>query len=270
MSAACTFTHAIVRPPGVTFAAGLTTAGLGAPDLGRALAQHAVVVAALRACGLEVLVLPPADAFPDATFVEDAALLAPGLAVATRPGAESRRGEVAALRPVLTRIATRVCTIDAPGTLDAGDVCMTDEGFLVGVSARTNEDGARQLARHLADAGHAAELVDVRDVRGALHLKSALAYLGAGRVLVQEALAAHPALARFERVRVARDDDYAANVVRIGERVLVPAGHPRVEAALRALDLEPLALDVSEFRKMDGGLSCLSLRYDAATLSSTT
>ena len=253
--------HALVRPPGATFAAGLTRAGLGAPDLALARAQHARYCEALERCGLEVTRLAPDDAHADAPFVEDCAVLVPGLAVVTRPGAESRRGEVAAIRAALGDRFAEMREIAAPGTLDGGDVCEAGGTFFVGVSERTSEDGARQLAEHLARRLYAVTLVDIRGVPGLLHLKSGLADLGDGRLAAVAALAGRDLFAGYEVVRVEPEEEYAANCVRVNDHVLVAAGYPRLAAALGALGYATVALEMSEFRKLDGGLSCLSLRH---------
>lgn len=259
------FTRAIVRPPAATFAEGLTTAGLGPPDLSLALAQHRAYVAALEACGLVVTTLPPDDRFPDSTFVEDTAVLARGLAVLCRPGAPSRLGEVEGIRPALAPFFRSFAEIEPPGTVDGGDVCEAGDHVFVGVSERTNEEGARQLAAHLSTRGLSSTLVDVRGIEGLLHLKSGVAWLG-GRTLVLSApFPGRPELAGWDVLRVPDDEAYAANAVLVNGRVLLAAGYPGFEAAVRALGLPVVPLDVSEFRKLDGGLSCLSLRFaDAA------
>lgn len=260
------FDRALVRPPAANFAAGLTTAGLGAPDVGRALAQHAEYCRALERCGLAVTRLEPDPRHPDSTFVEDTALVVGSRALLTRPGAPSRAGEVDAIAPALTRAmgGAPLARVVAPGTLDAGDLCETDGLLLAGRSARTNDDGIRQLAAWLTPAGLPVAVIDIREVPGLLHLKSGLSWLGEGRLAVIDALADQPALAGFRRVRVEPDEAYAANCVRVNGRVLIAAGHPRFAAALAALGYAVELVEMSEFRKMDGGLSCLSLRLPPA------
>ena len=255
------FTRALVRPPAATFAQGLTTAGLGAPVLELALQQHVRYVAALRECELAVIELPADPAFPDSTFVEDTAVLVPGCAIVTRPGAPSRAGETAAVCAALRPFFEEMCALEPPGTLDGGDVCTAGEHVFIGLSQRTNAEGARQLAALLAGRGFTTTTIDVRRVSGLLHLKSGLAWIGGRRLVAIEALRADPALEGWQVLSVTRAEEYAANCVLLGERVLVPAGFPRVALALEELGLDPLALDVSEFRKQDGGLSCLSLRF---------
>ncbi|KAA0252909.1 hypothetical protein FBQ97_08050 [Acidobacteria bacterium ACD] len=255
------FQNALVRPPSATFASGLTTSGLGAPDLSLALLQHRRYVEALESCGVSVTVLPPDDAFPDSTFVEDTAVVAGRRAVVTRPGAPSRRGETGAVAAALGAFFSDLPSIEAPGTVDGGDVCLAGDRFLIGISDRTDEVGARQLARLVEEAGFSAGTVDVRGVPGLLHLKSGIAFLGDGAFLCTRALASHPALLGARTVVVPDEEAYAANAIEVNGKLLVAAGFPRTEKALRGLGFAVLPLDVSEFRKMDGGLSCLSIRF---------
>jgi dimethylargininase len=255
--------HAIVRPPPGNFADGLTTAGLGPPDVALALEQHARYCEALERSGLTVRRLPADPRFPDSTFVEDPAVLTQRGAILTRPGAASRRGEVAGIRAVLAERSPEPAEIRAPGTVEGGDVCDAGDRFFIGVSERTNEDGARQLAALLRDRGYGASCVDIRGLPGLLHLKSGLAFLGDGRLLAVDELASHPELrnGEYDIVRVENDESYGANCVRVNGVVLFAAGHPRLERRLRDLGYSLTVLEMSEFRRMDGGLSCLSLRY---------
>jgi dimethylargininase len=154
-----------------------------------------------------------------------------------------------------------VRAIEPPGTLDGGDVCTAGEHAFIGLSQRTNQAGARQLAELLAARGFTIAILDVRSIPGLLHLKSGLAWIGAGRLVAIEALRAHPALEGWQILSVTREEEYAANCVLLGERVLLPSGFPRITSSLEGLALRPLQLDTTEFRKMDGGLSCLSLRF---------
>lgn len=254
------FRHAIVRLPAPSFAYGLTTSGLGAPDHALALAQHAAYCTALERCGLALTRLPADNRFPDSTFVEDPAVLTPAGAILTRPGAPSRTGEVAEMRGPLSLVYDHFDTIEEPGTLDGGDVCEADGHVLIGLSRRTNEEGARQLAAILAKGGFTSAMIDVRGA-GLLHLKTGLSYAGHGRMIAIDALRRHEALDPYEIVTVEPDEAYAANSILVNGRILLPAGHPRLRGALEALGYQVLALEMSEFQKMDGGLSCLSLRF---------
>lgn len=254
------FTHAIVRLPGPGFADGLTRVNLGAPDLPRAMEQHAHYCDALRRCGLSLTLLPADPRYPDGTFVEDTAIVLPEGAIITRPGAESRQGEVEAIRTTLQSRYAGLATITAPGTVDGGDICEAGRHVFIGLSARSNAEGAAQLSRWLAGFGYSAETVDIRGLASILHLKSGLSWMGDNRLLVIEELAAHPAFAGYELIRVDDGEAYAANAVRVNEQVLLASGYPRLQAQLGALGYSCIALDMGEFAKMDGGLSCLSLR----------
>ena len=253
--------NAIVRPPATTFARGITTAGLGPPDLDLALAQHAAYVRALVQCGCDVIPLDPDAEHPDSTFVEDTAVILPGVAVLTRPGAPERRGEVEAIRRAIEPSVSRVDSIESPGTLDGGDVCDAGDGhYFIGCSARTNEAGAEQLRRFVAAAGCTSSRVDIRALP-LLHLKSAVASLGGGCMIATDDLRDHEAFRGRPVLRVAPEEAYAANCVLLGETVLLAAGFPRLERSLLDLGYAVVALEMSEFRKMDGGLSCLSIRF---------
>jgi len=254
-------TRAIARPPGANFAQGLTSADLGLPDLAKALAQHRDYCRALEKCGVAVTVLPPEENFPDSTFVEDTAIVTTRGALLTRPGAESRLGEVAAMRPALEKFFPALAEIQAPGTLDGGDVCDAGGHFFIGVSARTSEDGAWQLARWLEKLGFGSTVVDIRRKPGLLHLKSGLAWLGGHRLALVEELAGEAAFRDYEMVRVAAAESYAANCLLVNETLLIANGFSQFEAKVRKTGRKVIALDATEFRKMDGGLSCLSLRW---------
>lgn len=253
--------YAVVRLPAPTFAEGLTAAQLGAPVLEKALEQHARYCEALERSGLAVTRLDADARHPDSTFVEDTAVLTPRGTILTRPGASTRVGEVAGVRPILEQLRGSVRAIGAPGTLDGGDVCETDQHYFIGISERTNEEGARQLAAILAEDGYRTTCVDIRRIEGLLHLKSGIAYLG-GRLLVAiEPLADLEAFQEYRILLAERAESYAANCVRVNRQVLFAVGFPRLEAALRREGCALLPLEMSEFQKMDGGLSCLSLRF---------
>jgi dimethylargininase len=178
--------------------------------------------------------------------------------VITRPGAPSRRGEPAALEPLLARYRD-IVRIEPPGCLDGGDVVLAGDRVLIGLSTRTNDDGARQLAHILAAAGLQARTIPVP---AGLHLKSFVNFLGDGNLLLTSRYADCAELADFDRILVASGEDYAANCIACGQQLLLPAGFPRTRERLETLGFDVLALDTSEFRKMDGSLSCLSLRFD--------
>ena len=255
------FTSAIVRPPARNFADGLTTVDLGRPDVDLALQQHAAYCAALERHGCAVTALPANERYPDSTFVEDTALILPGIgAILARPGATSRAGEVDGIAEALRHRFALLAQIVAPGTLDAGDVCEAGNHVFIGISHRTNAAGAAQLATWLASHRYSSSTVDIRDIDSILHLKSGIAALESQRLVLINALADHPAFADYDIVRVPAGEEYGANCVRINDVVFTSAGQPTFDATLRALGYRLEVLDMSEYRKMDGGLSCLSLR----------
>jgi dimethylargininase len=255
------FSKAIVRIPGSNFDAGLTTADFGAPLFDLVRAQHRSYCKALEECGLALTALDTDLRFPDSTFVEDTAVLTPQGAVLTRPGAASREGEVEAIRQTVLDFFPNALTIQPPGTVDGGDICETENHFFIGLSHRTNEEGARQLAAHLAGFGYPSSSIDVRAMTSILHLKSGISYIGDNTLVVIEEMAVHEPFRRFNVIHVCSEESYAANCVRVNDRVLIAEGFPGLTADLRARGFNPLALEMSEFQKMDGGLSCLSLRF---------
>lgn len=253
--------QAIVRKPAASFSAGLTTANLGAPDYARAIAQHDAYCVALESCGLSLTRLEPDDLHPDSTFIEDTAVLLDGSAVLTRPGAPSRAGEVASVARVLAQVLSEVHKIEEPGTLDGGDVCEAGNHYFIGISERTNEAGAQQLSRFLVALGRSYSFIDIRGINGLLHLKSGIASLGDNRLVVVDALARVREFSAYELVRVPKGEEYAANCVRINDTVLIAKGYTEFAASLATLGYQTIELDMSEFQKLDGGLSCLSLRF---------
>jgi dimethylargininase len=255
------FRRAIVRPPAPNFADGLTTVDLGVPDVAKALDQFERYCEALEGCGLDLVRLLADPRFPDSTFVEDTAILTERGAILTRPGAPSRAGEVAGIEEAVSWFFPDPARIEAPGTVDGGDICEAGSHFFIGLSERTNEEGAGQLAAHLERMGYTSAAVDIRGVARILHLKSGIAAPDGQRLVVIDALADHPAFRGWDLVRVAPAENYAANCIRVNDAVLVAEGFPKFEASLRALGLKTISLDMSEFEKMDGGLSCLSLRF---------
>lgn len=255
----CRFTRAVVRRPAASIARGLRAEERGDPDLELFERQHASYRRALEQAGLAVAELPPLEAFPDSVFVEDAALCLPGLAVALRPGAPSRRGEAAALLPELERRFGEVVELAESVSVDGGDVLTTDREILVGLSARTDAAGAEALAAALAPHGHRVRRVDTP--AGVLHLKSDCATLGGDEVLATPRLAASGCFAGYRVIETAAGEEAAANAVRVNDRVLLAAGFPRTAERLERAGYRLVLLELSEAAKLDGGLSCLSLRF---------
>jgi dimethylargininase len=252
------FKHAIVRKPCPEMVHGLTTASLGPPDYQKALDQHASYVEALRFCGIKVLVLEPDSKHPDSTFVEDVALCTSEFAIVTNPGAPSRNGERIGMKTVLQTFFDSTDSIEAPGTLDAGDVMMTGKHFYIGISERTNQQGADQLIDILKKYHRTGEKVPLKAM---LHLKSGVSYLEKNQLLLAGEFMNHPAFKNFQKIEIDPEESYAANSLWVNKRVLVPAGFPKTRKAIEQAGYETIILDLSEFQKLDGGLSCLSLRF---------
>jgi dimethylargininase len=256
------FRHAIVRPPAANFAAGIASAvGGGDPNVMMAIAQHEKYCETLRDCGLRLTRLAPDLRYPDSTFVEDTAILTAEAAIVTRPGAASRLEEAAATLASLRAFFDTVRAINAPGTVDGGDVCEVDGDFVIGLSERSNADGVRQLSGLLKELGHKSVVIDIRGSKTLLHLKTGLSYLGDGVFVVSDDMPLAEAFRRYELITVAPAEAYAANCIRVNDTVVIAAGYPTLLAMLTARDYRVVTLPMSEFRKMDGGLSCLSLRF---------
>jgi dimethylargininase len=252
------FNQAIVRRPGKSLVNGITTAGLGQPDYQRALRQHDAYIEALQRCDLAVTVMEADEDYADGMFVEDAALVMPGLAVVTRPGAASRRGETDSIKRQLAQFVDQIETIEAPGTVDGGDIMMVGKHFYIGLSERTNETGAGQMIGYLNKHGYNGSTIQVSE---GLHFKSSVSYLENNQIIVTAELSGEPALAGFNAIVLDSANAYSANSVWVNDHVLVPSGFAGTSQSIKKLGYEVIELDVSEFRKLDGGLSCLSLRF---------
>ncbi len=251
------FGSAIVRGVPETISAGITTAKLGKPDVAKARAQHERYVEALEACGLGVTALEADERYPDSVFIEDTAVVTDRCAILANPGAEERSGEVRAVEEALAGLYEIVERIDGPGTLDGGDVLQVGDRFYVGLTRRTNREGAKQLSEILQRYGFETALVGLRRF---LHLKTGVAYLGGDDLVVAGELAEEQEFRDFDRIVVPPEDEFSANCIRVNERVLVAAGYEATRQSIAERGYEVVELEMSEFRKVDGGLSCLSLR----------
>lgn len=254
------FKHAIVRTPSPNISQGITSSNLGTPVYTEALKQHAGYIAALQSCGVEVHVLEADPAYPDACFVEDTAVLAQRLAIITNLGAATRQGEEKKVAQALRSYYQddQIEHITPPGTLEGGDVMRVGDHFYVGHSARTNPAGARQFIEFLTRHGYTGSVVGMCEM---LHLKTGLAYLENNLLLTAGEFIGHPDFASFQTIPIPAQDAYSANCIYVNGTVLVPAGYPATQAKIEAAGLPTLVVEVSEFRKIDGGLSCLSLRF---------
>ena len=252
------FKHAIVRTPCRALVDGLTTADLGRPDYDRAMAQHAAYVEALGRCDISVTVLPPDESFPDSCFIEDTALCTPQCAILTRPGAPSRLGEPAGVATELLRFFNTVERVEAPGTVDGGDIMMVGDHFWIGLSERTNAEGARQIIEILDRFGLTGETITIDAV---LHLKTGLAYLEKNNLLATGDFVSRAEFKRHNLISVPEEEAYAANCIWVNGRVIMADGYPTTTECIAGLGYEVLTVDTSEFCKLDGGVSCLSLRF---------
>ena len=223
-------------------------------DPDRAAAQHRAYVAALEQLGCELHWVAPEPALPDAVFVEDTAVVVDEVAVVTRPGAPSRRPETASVSAALAPYRP-VATIDAPGTMDGGDVLQLGRTVYVGRSDRTNEAGIAQLARHLGVFGY-----DVRSVEthGCLHLKSAITEVADGMLLANPSWIA-PGVFPGQVIPVDPAEPYAANALRVGGMVIYAAAWSRTRCRLERCGVRVLPVDVSELAKAEAGVTCCSL-----------
>ena len=237
---------------------GLTTAGLGKPDFIKALEQHSRYVEILKACGLQVTVLDGDSKYPDSTFVEDVALCTPECAIITNPGATSRNGEKQEIKPVLKEFYKNIEEIKFPGTLDAGDVMMVGPHFYIGISERTNHEGADQLISILQKYAMTGTKIPLNKM---LHLKTGLSYLEQNNLLISGEFIQNPEFDKYSKIVVHKKEQYAANSLWINGNVLVPMGFPETKNKIESAGYKTIEIDVSEFRKLDGGLSCLSLRF---------
>ncbi|WP_207261851.1 arginine deiminase family protein [Desulfovibrio sp. Huiquan2017] len=251
------FTRAITRRPGPEMVDGITTANLGKPDFTLALKQHDVYCRTLADLGLDVTVLETAPGFPDCCFVEDTAIVCEEVAVLTPLGAPSRQGEQLTIEPELARHKP-VVRISPPALIEGGDVLLVDKTFFVGLSARTNAEGVVALVDAVRPHGY--ETVVIAGCPS-LHFKTDVNFIGNNTLLVSPCCESLPELAGFKRVIVEDDEAYARNCLYINGTVIVPAGFPKTLAKVQATGVNTVVIDVSEFRKLDGGLTCLSLRF---------
>ena len=252
------FTKAIVRTPSKAMVNGLSSAELGLPDYHNALVQHADYIEALKECGLQVTVLPADENFPDSTFVEDVALMTPPCAILTNPGAPTRTLETRSMLGTIREFYENVEIIKEPGHVEAGDIMMVGDHYYIGLSERTNQAGAGQMIAILESYGLHGSMVELTEV---LHLKTGLGYLENGHLLACGEFLTNPEFQQFHLLQVDADEAYAANSVWINDTVLTPAGFPKTRSLIAAAGYKVREVDVSEFQKLDGGLSCLSLRF---------
>ena len=255
------FKNVIVKRPCRAMIEGITSAPeLGKPDYELALKQHDKYIEALEACGVAVKILPADEAFPDSCFVEDPAVLTRKCAIITNPGAATRNLETQAMVPVIKEFypESLIEYIKAPGTLEGGDVMMVGDHFYIGRSNRTNEEGIRQFIEILNKYGLTGSEVPLKEV---LHLKTGVNYIENNNMLVSGEFIHKPDFEKYNRIVVPEEEAYGANCIWMNGTVIVAEGYPTVLEAVKMAGYETIIVDTSEYRKLDGGLSCLSLRF---------
>jgi dimethylargininase len=248
--------RALVRPPGPRLADGIVTHIDRTPvDVGLAFRQWDSYVDVLAGAGWDILEVPGADDCPDAVFVEDAVVVHGELAIITRPGADSRKPEVLDIEKVVESAGMTITRIQAPGTLDGGDVLKVGDTVYVGQGGRTNPEGIRQLRAILRPRGVNVLAVPLTKV---LHLKSAVTALPDGSIIGYEPLIDAPGF--FPHLRAMPEEPGAHAVLLGGDRVLMAASAPESAALVRDLGYDPVLVDISEFEKLEGCVTCLSVR----------
>ncbi|WP_281857202.1 dimethylarginine dimethylaminohydrolase family protein [Litoreibacter halocynthiae] len=254
-----TFSHAICRKPSRSIVDGLRAVDTGAPDLKVFERHHQDYVAVLRETGAEVTVLDALDDFPDSVFVEDAALCLQEGAVIMRPGAPSRLGEAAAMAPHLDQLYGEVLRIEGDGFIEGGDILTTEREILIGLSARTDNAGVAEFSRLVDRWGYTVRVVDTPpDV---LHFKTDCSLLDEDTILSTKRLDASGCFDGYKVIHTADGEEACANTIRFNNLVVMPAGFARTRDLLVQAGYDVREVGNSEAAKLDGGMSCLSLRF---------
>lgn len=254
------FKHIITRTPCPKIVEGITgSPELGQPNYENALEQHKNYIATLGKLGLPVLVLPALEDYPDSCFVEDVALVTKHCAIITNPGADSRNGEINYIKEALLQYYTpdKIFSITGDATLDGGDVMMVGETLYVGLSERTNKAGVKALSDIVTDFGMNVVEITLSEV---LHLKTGVVYLENNTLLCYGEFMSKEEFKGYNKIEIPEDESYAANCIWVNDTVIVPKGYPKVLKAIEEAGYKTVLCDTSEFKKIDGGLSCLSLR----------
>ncbi|AYG66079.1 arginine deiminase family protein [Rhizobium sp. CCGE531] len=253
------FNSAIVREPSTSVINGLRANDRGGPTYDGVKVEHDAYIAALRNAGVEVTVLPPLEDFPDSIFVEDPALVFTNGAILLRPGTRSRAEETAELAPVLREMFETVLELPATGQADGGDIMYTPKGLLIGLSDRTDKDGAEGLVACIEKLGGQAQIAETP--KGVLHFKTGSSLLDDETVIATAALADAAVFEGFRKFVVPEGEEPAANVLRVNDVVFASANHPRTLERLDNEGYRVVPLKTAEIEKIDAGLSCMSLRW---------
>lgn len=253
------FSTAITRTPSNSVCDGLRDGTGPDPSAGEFLQQHTAYVTALKAAGGELDELPALEAFPDSVFVEDSAICLKEAAIILRPGAPSRFGEATHIRPALENKFSKVIALSGDGFVDGGDVLLSDEEAFIGLSARTNVAGFDALAAILKTFGYTPTKIETPPQ--ILHFKTECGLLDSGTMFATTSLAQLGCFDNYRVILVPEGEEGAANIVRFNDCVFVSKGYPKSEALLKSHGYNVVTLDTGEAAKIDGGLSCMSLRF---------
>lgn len=219
--------------------------------------QHQQYCKTLSLLGINLIRLDTDDSLPDCCFTEDTAVIIDDLAIITSPGIESRVAETIALEKTLA-LYKGIFRISQPGTIEGGDVLRIERTLYIGISSRTNSEGIRQMAAILEPRGYCIVPVEIRNT---LHLKSVCTYLGNGLIIVAEGYFDLNIFSGFEKIIVPEEEAYCANCLSVNRRVIIPKGFPKTKELLEEKGLLVIELEMSEFRKADGALTCLSVIF---------
>lgn len=255
------FKNVIVRKPSKSICDGITSAPeLGKPNYENALKQHESYIETLKKCGVKVEILESLNNFPDSCFMEDVAVVTKKCAIITNPGAQSRNKETEYVVETLKKYYDEkdIHYIKSPGTLEGGDVMMVEDHFYVGKSARTNSEGIKQFIEILNKYDLSGSEVVLEKV---LHLKTGVNYIENNTLLVSGEFIDKEEFKDYKKIIIPEDEAYASNCIWVNDYVIVPTGYPKVKKLIEDAGYKVLCTDTSEFRKIDGGLSCLSLRF---------
>ena len=255
------FKNVIVRRPSKSMIEGITSSPeLGKVDYELALKQHDNYIEALKSCGVEVTILDADERYPDSCFVEDTAVVTKNCVIICNPAVDSRNKEVEEMKVVMKKFFNeeQIECITYPGTIEGGDIMMVGKHFYIGLSARTNEEGARQFIEKLEKHGYTGSVVELNEM---LHLKTGLAYLEKKNLLISGEFIEKEEFKNFNKIIVNEDESYSANCIWVNDTVIVPKGYEETKNKIESLGYRVVVVDTSEYRKLDGGLSCLSLRF---------
>ncbi|WP_432667458.1 arginine deiminase family protein [Wukongibacter baidiensis] len=251
------FKTIIVRKPASTVVNGQTTSDLGIPDYEKAKVQHNEYIEVLKTCDVEVKILEADERYPDSCFVEDPAVVTEDFAIITNPGVDTRNGEKYIMEEGLKDCFDKFEYI-TDGTLEGGDVMQIDKHFYIGLSKRTNKKGAEEFISIVEKYGYTGEVVQLIEM---FHLKTGVNYIGDNTVLVSGEFIEDKRFDKFEKIIINDDEMYAANCIRVNDYLVMPADFPKTKKQLLDAGFKIKEVHMSEFQKIDGGLSCLSLRF---------